>query len=192
MLDVLIQSLYKICNFLGFLLSLISIFQHLFITYSYVYSCAKWDCGCNIRNLKDYQYKDITHVASRSSKSPKLAMQLAMKKAIGALRSKELEKLIAVVNLANGDEFFVDVNRNVLFILLRIFTLIILFSFYFTLTKLKYWCVGSIIILMCLLARGDIGEVANNHTWEMWKKWSLSSRFWKHLLGLGHALHFFL
>ena len=65
-------------------------------------------------------------------------MQLAMKKAIGALRSKELEKLIAVVNLANGDEFFVDVNRNVLFILLRIFTLIILFSFYFTLTKLKY------------------------------------------------------
>ena len=88
---------------------------------------------------KDCQYKDITLVASRSSKSLKLAMQLAMEKAIGALRSKELEKLIAVANLANGDEFFIDVNHNVLFILLKIFTLIILFSFYFTLTKMKYW-----------------------------------------------------
>ena len=55
---------------------------------------------------KTRKYKDRTPIASRSVKGMKLAMQLVTKRAIGVMWSKELEKLVAMANLAYGDEFF--------------------------------------------------------------------------------------
>lgn len=61
------------------------------------------------------KYNDKTPVESRTATGVWDVMQTATKKAISSIRGKELEKLLAVANPANGDEFMEEVSYYVYF-----------------------------------------------------------------------------
>lgn len=62
--------------------------------------------------IKDvmHKYNDKHPLKTRSTKGVWKVMKIDMTKAIGSIKGKELEKLLAVENPANGEEFFAEVS----------------------------------------------------------------------------------